>query len=243
MAVTELRHDGAHGARTASPHVAPEIVRARTEVRCTDGSLRPSRYLDYAATAPALRAAADAALELLPYYGSIHRGAGVESATSTAAYEAARGRRGVVRRRGARPGRGVRPQHDRGAQPARPLPARERARALDAGRAPRQHAPLAAARGRSAAVHALGRRAAHAQCRGARERPLRPPRDLRCLQCHRGDPAGRASSPSWRTATAPRSASTRPSSHRTCRSTWKRSGSTISRSRATSSTRRSASAC
>jgi selenocysteine lyase/cysteine desulfurase len=59
-------------------------------VRCADGSLRPSRHLDYAATAPALRAAADAALEVLPHYGSIHRGAGVESATSTAAYEHAR---------------------------------------------------------------------------------------------------------------------------------------------------------
>ena len=59
-------------------------------MRCADGRLRQSRYLDYAATAPALRAAADAALELLPYYGSIHRGAGVESAASTAAYEAAR---------------------------------------------------------------------------------------------------------------------------------------------------------
>ena len=91
MAVPELRQHGAHGAATPSPHVVPEIVRARTEVRCSDGSLRPSRYLDYAATAPALRAAADAALELLPYYGSIHRGAGVEAAASTAAYETARG--------------------------------------------------------------------------------------------------------------------------------------------------------
>jgi selenocysteine lyase/cysteine desulfurase len=71
-------------------NVAPEIVRARTEVRCADGNLRASRYLDYAATAPALRAAADAALELLPYYGSIHRGAGAESSASTTAYEGAR---------------------------------------------------------------------------------------------------------------------------------------------------------
>ncbi|MDP9255622.1 MAG: aminotransferase class V-fold PLP-dependent enzyme [Actinomycetota bacterium] len=86
----EFIHDGEQGARTASPHVAPEIIRARTAVRCADGSLKPSRYLDYAATAPALSAAADAALEVLPYYGSIHRGAGVESRTSTAAYEGAR---------------------------------------------------------------------------------------------------------------------------------------------------------
>ena len=91
MAVRELIQDNGHRGPAASPHLAPEIVRARTAVRCSDGSLRASRYLDYAATAPALRAAADAALELLPYYGSIHRGAGAESRTSTAAYEQARG--------------------------------------------------------------------------------------------------------------------------------------------------------
>ncbi|MDX6600253.1 MAG: hypothetical protein QOE87_4140 [Gaiellales bacterium] len=90
MSVTRRIQDDGQLARTASVSIAPEIVRARPAVRCADGSLRPSRYLDYAATAPALRAAADAALELLPYYGSIHRGAGVESVTSTAAYEAAR---------------------------------------------------------------------------------------------------------------------------------------------------------
>jgi len=90
MAVTERIQNGKGPSGTVSPHVAPEIVRAHSTVRCADGRLRQSRYLDYAATAPALRAAADAALELLPYYGSIHRGAGVESAASTAAYEAAR---------------------------------------------------------------------------------------------------------------------------------------------------------
>lgn len=90
MSVAERIQGSSRGARTASPHLAPEIIRASPAVRCADGSLRPSRYLDYAATAPALRAAADAALELLPYYGSIHRGAGVESAASTAAYEGAR---------------------------------------------------------------------------------------------------------------------------------------------------------
>ena len=46
--------------------------------------------LDYAATTPALRAAADAVLRLLPAYGSIHRGGGARSRISTAAYEAAR---------------------------------------------------------------------------------------------------------------------------------------------------------
>ena len=120
--------------------------RAGATLRCADGSLRTSRYLDYAATAPALRDAADAALELLPYYGSIHRGAGVESRTSTAAYEGARA--SVASFAGAAPDQiyGVRAQHDRGAQPAGALPARGSARAVDAGRAPRQHASLAPAR-------------------------------------------------------------------------------------------------
>jgi selenocysteine lyase/cysteine desulfurase len=88
VAVRELIHEDGGGA--SRPPYGPEIVRARSAVRCTDGTLRASRYLDYAATAPALRAAADAALEVLPYYGSIHRGAGAEASTSTAAYEHAR---------------------------------------------------------------------------------------------------------------------------------------------------------
>ena len=66
------------------------LLGSDVEVPCADGLARRYVNLDYAATAPALRAAAEPALELLPYYGSIHRGAGVESATSTAAYEGAR---------------------------------------------------------------------------------------------------------------------------------------------------------
>ncbi len=46
--------------------------------------------LDYAATTPALRAAVDAVLALLPAYGSIHRGGGARSRISTEAYEEAR---------------------------------------------------------------------------------------------------------------------------------------------------------
>lgn len=46
--------------------------------------------LDFAATTPALRAAVDAVLELLPAYGSIHRGGGARSRISTEAYERAR---------------------------------------------------------------------------------------------------------------------------------------------------------
>jgi len=46
--------------------------------------------LDYAATAPCARAAADAVARLLPWYGSVHRGAGALSRRSTLAYERAR---------------------------------------------------------------------------------------------------------------------------------------------------------
>lgn len=46
--------------------------------------------LDYAATAPCARVAADAVAELLPWYGSVHRGAGGLSQRSTFAYERAR---------------------------------------------------------------------------------------------------------------------------------------------------------
>ncbi len=47
-------------------------------------------HLDYAATAPCVRAAAEAVNGLLPYYGSVHRGTGLRSQTSTLEYERAR---------------------------------------------------------------------------------------------------------------------------------------------------------
>ncbi|MET8911062.1 aminotransferase class V-fold PLP-dependent enzyme [Micromonospora sp. NPDC004551] len=46
--------------------------------------------LDYAASAPCARAAADAVAELLPWYASVHRGAGALSRRCTLAYERAR---------------------------------------------------------------------------------------------------------------------------------------------------------
>ncbi|OZD04895.1 cysteine desulfurase [Rhodococcus sp. 06-235-1A] len=45
---------------------------------------------DYAASAPALAAVTDRIAELLPFYSSVHRGAGYASRVSTAAYEKAR---------------------------------------------------------------------------------------------------------------------------------------------------------
>ncbi|QBJ97030.1 aminotransferase class V-fold PLP-dependent enzyme [Rhodococcus sp. ABRD24] len=46
---------------------------------------------DYAASAPALAAVTDRVQELLPFYASVHRGAGYASRVSTEAYEKARG--------------------------------------------------------------------------------------------------------------------------------------------------------
>jgi selenocysteine lyase/cysteine desulfurase len=46
--------------------------------------------LDYAATAPCLKVAADAVAELLPWYASVHRGAGALSQRCTFEYERAR---------------------------------------------------------------------------------------------------------------------------------------------------------
>jgi len=46
--------------------------------------------LDYAATAPCARVAADAVVDLLPSYASVHRGAGMLSQRCTEAYERAR---------------------------------------------------------------------------------------------------------------------------------------------------------
>jgi selenocysteine lyase/cysteine desulfurase len=59
-------------------------------VPCADGSERPYRDLDCAASTPAMAAVAAAVDGFLPWYSSIHRGAGFKSRTATAAYEAAR---------------------------------------------------------------------------------------------------------------------------------------------------------
>ena len=57
---------------------------------CLDGVERPYRDLDCAASTPALQSVADRVNEFLPWYSSVHRGAGYKSRRATAAYEAAR---------------------------------------------------------------------------------------------------------------------------------------------------------
>ncbi|GAB6898633.1 aminotransferase class V-fold PLP-dependent enzyme [Kineosporia succinea] len=68
----------------------------------TTGRTARAVNLDYAASAPALQAVADHVAEVLPYYASVHRGAGYASQVSTALYESARQTVGAFV--GARPG-------------------------------------------------------------------------------------------------------------------------------------------
>src|SRR4051812_27628388 len=75
-----------------APDAAPllPVVGAGAHVPLVDG--RTARYvdLDVAASAPALTVVADAVTQVLPVYGSVHRGAGWTSQVSTALYESAR---------------------------------------------------------------------------------------------------------------------------------------------------------
>src|SRR5829696_4463682 len=59
-------------------------------VPCVDGRHRPYLNLDAAASTSALAAVARAIEDFLPWYSSVHRGAGYKSQRSTDAYEAAR---------------------------------------------------------------------------------------------------------------------------------------------------------
>src|SRR4051794_887610 len=67
-----------------------EVVGADEPTPLLDGRRMPYVNLDNAATTPSLRAAIDAVTELLPRYGSVHRGTGYKSRCTTVAYESAR---------------------------------------------------------------------------------------------------------------------------------------------------------
>jgi selenocysteine lyase/cysteine desulfurase len=87
MSVLSL-HPPAAPAPDATPLLP--VVGAGAQVPLVDG--RTARYvdLDVAASAPALAVVADAVTQVLPVYGSVHRGAGWTSQVSTALYESAR---------------------------------------------------------------------------------------------------------------------------------------------------------
>ncbi|MFC7529972.1 aminotransferase class V-fold PLP-dependent enzyme [Actinoplanes sp. GCM10030250] len=67
-----------------------DVVGDDLKVTLPDGEVVRFAHLDYAASAPCVRAAAGAVQDLLPRYGSVHRGTGVRSQASTLAYELAR---------------------------------------------------------------------------------------------------------------------------------------------------------
>ena len=68
---------------------ATRIVGLDLELPLLDGRLARYINLDNAATTPPLRDVLDAVLRFLPYYSSVHRGAGRKSRVSTAAYDEA----------------------------------------------------------------------------------------------------------------------------------------------------------
>jgi selenocysteine lyase/cysteine desulfurase len=67
-----------------------EVIGADLDTGLPDGQTVRFAHLDYAASAPCVRAAADAVRDLLPWYGSVHRGTGLRSQVSTLEYERAR---------------------------------------------------------------------------------------------------------------------------------------------------------
>ena len=66
------------------------LIGAETVVPCVDGRSRRYVNLDYAASTPVMAAVWDAVEAFMPWYSSVHRGSGVKSRISTAAFEDAR---------------------------------------------------------------------------------------------------------------------------------------------------------
>src|SRR6478609_4410912 len=77
-------------AHTPTVDALLELVGGDLRVPLVSGEWARYANLDNAASAPALTQVAEAVAELLPYYGSVHRGAGFASLVSTEAYTRAR---------------------------------------------------------------------------------------------------------------------------------------------------------
>ncbi len=77
-------------APTSSPDPSLALVGSDLTVPLVTGGRRRYVNLDYAASAPCLVRVKEAVDELLPWYSSVHRGAGYKSALTTDAYEGAR---------------------------------------------------------------------------------------------------------------------------------------------------------
>src|SRR5438093_1120772 len=83
------------------PTPLPALLGRDLEVPLADGTKRLYVNFDYAASTPPMERVAEAVNAILPWYSSVHRGAGFASQVSTRAYEAARA--AVARFVGARP--------------------------------------------------------------------------------------------------------------------------------------------
>jgi len=90
--VESARPEHAAGAGDVRDVAAPlaRLLGAGQSVPCIDGVERPAIELDQAASTQAHPAVAERVAEFLPWYSSVHRGAGVRSRRATAAYEEAR---------------------------------------------------------------------------------------------------------------------------------------------------------
>ncbi len=68
----------------------PRMLGADTEVACVDGTMRRYANLDYAASTPVMADVWAAVEAFVPWYSSVHRGAGIKSQVATSEYEGAR---------------------------------------------------------------------------------------------------------------------------------------------------------
>ena len=81
---------GSRVVATSAPSLPVRLVGDGTLVPCVDGQERPYLSCDAAASTAPLPAVLAAVEEFLPWYSSVHRGAGYKSQRSTDAYETAR---------------------------------------------------------------------------------------------------------------------------------------------------------
>ncbi len=91
MTTTDLCARASRPGRTTLPPLAC-VVGAGLEVPLATGGTVRYANLDYAASAPALQSVAERVEQVLPFYSSVHRGAGWTSQVSSRLYEGARQR-------------------------------------------------------------------------------------------------------------------------------------------------------
>ena len=87
MVTERVRGERAKPGRTP---LFPVLSGQDLEVPLASGELRRYVNLDYAASTPAMERVVDSLLAFMPWYSSVHRGAGFTSQVSTRAHEAAR---------------------------------------------------------------------------------------------------------------------------------------------------------